>query len=94
MQEAYKDIEKFAGKDTLVTWVAVTGQDATFQKKNTGYVGTAYEDGAILTEKTSIATVQATASTYWYDPTNDILYVHCSDGADPDTHTMTVATED
>jgi len=94
LQEAYKDIENFSGKDTLTTFTATSGQDKTFEKHNTGYVGVVYEDGVILTEKTSIATVQATASTYWYDSTNDILYVHCSDDADPDTHTIQTAAED
>ncbi|MBC8181493.1 hypothetical protein H8E88_10260 [candidate division KSB1 bacterium] len=94
LQYIFSSIEKFSGLETIVTFTATSGQDKTFDKRNTGYVGIVYEDGVALTEKTSIATVQATASTYWYDSTNDILYVHCSDDADPDTHTITVAAED
>jgi len=92
LQLAFKDIEDWAGLDSLFVFTVVSGSAQTFSKHNTGYVGAVYEDGAALTVKTSIATVQATASTYWWDPTNDILYVHCSDGLDPDTHTMTAAT--
>ena len=46
------------------------------------------EDGTALTEQSSIATVEANASSYWHDTANGKLYVHCSDGADPDTHTI------
>jgi len=92
LQLAFKDIEDWAGLDSLFVFTVVSGSAQTFSKHNTGYVGAVYEDGVALTVKTSIATVQATASTYWWDPTNDILYVHCSDGLDPDTHTMTAAT--
>jgi hypothetical protein len=94
LQYVLADIEQFNGIRTIETFTATSGQDKTFDKRATGHVGIVYEDGVPLTEKTSIATVQATASTYWYDSTNDILYVHCSDDADPDTHTITVASED
>lgn len=94
LQYVFKDIEKFNGQETIETFTATSGQNKTFDKRNTGYVGIVYENGVPLTEKTSIATVQADASTYWYDSTNDILYVHCSNDADPDTHTIKVASED
>jgi len=67
---------------------------STYFKSNTGYYGAVFEDGVALTAKTSISTVEATASTFWYDSDNDILYIHCSDGLDPDTHTITAGTED
>lgn len=35
--------------------------------------------------------VEATASTYWHDTTNGILYVHTADDADPDTHDAVIA---
>lgn len=86
LQYVFNGIEKFSGIETIETFTATAGQSKTFDKRNTGYVGIVYEDGISLTEKTSIATVEATASTWWYDSTNNILYVHCSDDADPDTH--------
>jgi len=88
LQLVFKDIEDYAKGDTLSTFTVVSGNDKTFSKHNTGYYGAIYEDGVELTEKTSIATVQATASTWWWDTTNDILYIHCSDDLDPDTHTI------
>jgi hypothetical protein len=93
LQLAFKDIEDFAGLDTLTGFTAVSGYDETFSKHNTGYYGVVYEDGIKLTEQTSIATVQANASSFWYDSVNDILYIHYSDD-DPDTHTITAGTED
>lgn len=94
LQLAFGGIEDFAGLETLSTFTAVSGQDKTFSKRNTGYFGAVFENGVAMTEKTSIAEVQATASTFWYDSTNDILYLHCSDDADPDTHTITAMTDD
>jgi len=88
LQSVFKDIESFQGNDTLVTWGLDSG--STYSKYNTGHVGAVWENGVSLgTEKTSIATVEAAAGSWWWDSTNDILYVHASDSADPDTHTMT-----
>ncbi len=42
-----------------------------------------FEDGESYVEKTSIATVEATASTFWFDYDNRFLYVHTSDSTDP-----------
>lgn len=42
-----------------------------------------FEDGDVYVEKTSIATVQATAETFWFDYDNRILYIHTTGGADP-----------
>ena len=50
------------------------------------YVGVR-ENATDLTEQTSIATVDATAGTWWHDGANGKLYVHSTDGSDPDTFT-------
>lgn len=42
-----------------------------------------FEDSDAYVERTSIATVQATASTFWFDYDNRILYIHTSDDSDP-----------
>ena len=42
-----------------------------------------FQDSVSYVEKTSIVTVEATASTFWFDYDNRILYVHTSDGTDP-----------
>jgi len=94
LQYIFNGIEKFSGIETIETFTATSGQDKTFDKRGTGYVGIVYEDGVPLTVKTSIATVQAAASSYWYDSTNDILYIHASGSDDPDNYTITVAAED
>lgn len=39
-------------------------------------------------KKTSITDVTNTANTYFYDSANHKLYIHCSDGANPSTHTI------
>lgn len=42
-----------------------------------------YEDGEEYTEKSSINEVEATASTFYFDTSAKILYVHTSTGANP-----------
>lgn len=42
-----------------------------------------FENGDAYVEKTSIVTVEATASTFWFDYDNRILYIHTSDDTDP-----------
>lgn len=93
LQFVFASIEKFSGIKIIKTFTATSGQSNTFEKSHTGHVGIVYEDDAVLTEQTSIANVESNASSFYYDSTNDILYVHCSD-ADPDTHVIKVGSED
>ncbi len=89
LQSVFKNLENFQGRDRLVTFVSTSGN--VYQKNNTGHIGTVWENSVSLgTEKTSIAEVEAAAGSWWWDSTNDILYVHSSDDADPDTHTIEV----
>jgi len=43
------------------------------------------ENATDLTERTSISTVNSNAGSFWWDEANEVLYVHSSTGADPDT---------
>jgi hypothetical protein len=47
-------------------------------------------DGVALLVKTSIATVEATAGTYWHDTANALLYIHPPDDGSPNHHTVIV----
>ncbi len=47
-------------------------------------------DGVTLLAKTSIATVEATAGTYWHDTANGLLYIHPPDDGSPNHHTVIV----
>jgi hypothetical protein len=66
----------------LEDFAAVSGQANTYRINNTGYVEQVFDDGDQLTEKTSIATVQATAGTWWWDSDIDALYVHATGSDD------------
>jgi len=46
------------------------------------------EDGTALTEKTSIATVEAISGSYWHDTANSKLYMHPSGDDSPALHTI------
>ena len=48
------------------------------------------ENGVAYTAKTSIADVDAAASSFYHDTTNGVLYVHASDSGTPDDFTIMV----
>jgi fibronectin type 3 domain-containing protein len=68
----------------LTTWTLTSGvtYETAFDEDGATLVA-AYENGVALIPKSSIATVEATAGTYWHDTTNKKVYVHTMDGDDP-----------
>lgn len=58
-----------------------------FKKYSTGNIEKLFENSVALTKVSSVASINA-ASKWFYDGTNDILYLRASDDADPDTHIM------
>ena len=86
LQMVFKDIEKFNGLVIRETFVSESGN--VYRLANTGLVANVQENDVALLLKTSIAEVEAAAGSFWYDSTLDILYMHSSDDADPDTHTI------
>jgi hypothetical protein len=50
------------------------------------------ENATALTERASLAAVDAAAGSWWWDEPNELLYVHTSTGADPDTFTLVQAS--
>ena len=75
LRRVFDGIDNFASRNVMNEFTLVSGQTNTYEKRNTGYVGAVWQDGTELTAKTSIATVEGTAGTWWYDSTNDILYI-------------------
>ena len=76
--------------------VYVSSGDPIYQKTFSEIPRVVLEDGVLLTYvlwDTDIATTAASmsAGTFTIDSSNKIAYVWCTDGADPDTHTMEVA---
>ena len=88
LQRVFSDIEKYQNKDVLESWTIVSGQTYTYFKEGTGFVSAVFENGLMYTEKTSIATVEATTSTWWYDGTVDILYIQTSGSDAPSGYTI------
>lgn len=48
-------------------------------------VSSVEHNGTALTAKSSIATVDGTAGTYWHDTANDLLYIHTTDSSNPNS---------
>lgn len=55
-----------------------SGKTLTYQRSQTTDPFAAFENGALLLVKTSIATVEATSGTFWWDGSAN-LYIHASD---------------
>lgn len=87
-------IEMCQQKRVVEGWVLASDQTKTYQHYATGQVNQVFADGVKLTAKTSIATVEATASTWWYDPATDIVYIQNSAGTDPDSSNVIEVGED
>ena len=85
LQRVFHRIEDYAARSVVKTWTNTSG--SVYEHQHTGYVGGVWEDGSALVIKTSIAEVEATVSTFWYDPATDILYVQMAGSGDPDAIT-------
>lgn len=75
-------------------WTLTSGRTKTYEIAEANDVKAVIEvdTGIGYNLKTSVANVEATAGTYYYDSVADKLYVHASNNADPDTHTIEVIT--
>ena len=71
-----------------------SGQTITYQNLGVGYITQATQDSKLLTSRSSIALVEANAGSFYYDSTNYILYVSCTDSVDPDgNHTIEIGVD-
>jgi hypothetical protein len=73
----------------LAGWTLTSGvtYEQTIQDRGID-IEAVYENGTAYTEKTSIATVEATASTFWFDYFNRKLYIHTSGGTAPGNYLL------
>lgn len=94
LQIVYSEVEKYNIRETLSGFTIVSGQTNTYSYPSPGYVGAVWEDNSALTVKTSIALVEASASSWYWDSDADMLYVHISTSGDPDTKTIKMAPYD
>ena len=86
LTDAYARIEEYAAmRMRLEGFEAYSG--SVYKLENSGHVEKLYEDGTELVEVDSLGEVNG-AGKWYYDSSEDVLYVWCSDGADPDTHEM------
>jgi len=76
LRDVFPEVDQYHGKRLIERFVTVAGNANTYMAEGTGYVEQAFDDGVQLVVKTSIATVQATAGTFWYDSDTDLLYIH------------------
>ena len=90
LTDVFPDIERYQEKFILEDWYATSGQNSTYEVRGCGQVNMVFDDGEMLTEKTSIATVEGTAGTWWYDSDNDIVYVHAKGSDDLTSASITI----
>lgn len=79
----------FIPSENTVGWALTSGQTYTFEKERVNEIVGVHErdTNTGYTPVTSIALVESTPSSYWHDTSTGTLYIHCSDGGDPDTTT-------
>jgi len=82
------EVEKYQNRELIDGFTLTTGQTVVYKKVGLGQVNMVFENGAQLTVKTSIATVAATAATWWYDSNTDALYIHTTASVDPEAYTI------
>jgi len=86
LTDVYSQIEEYASTRFSIKAFSIHSSSANIYKSyDSGEVEELFEDSVRLTEVSAIASINA-ASKWYYDSTNDILYVRSSDDADPDTH--------
>lgn len=76
----------------LTGWALSSSQTYTYEAafdERGAELDAVYENGIVLTEKTSIATVEGTAGTWWHDTATGKVYVHTLAGDDPINYTLT-----
>jgi hypothetical protein len=75
-------------------WTKSTGKTYTYYLTSKKYGGRhikkVTEDDTELVEIASIDLCESTTGSYFLDSSDGNLYVHCTDGADPDTHEIEV----
>ena len=81
LQRVLTNLEQYQHMDVLAGWTLDSG--VTYSKFGTGSSPMVFEGGNQYVEKSSIATVEATSSTFWYDSSVDKLYIHTSDDTAP-----------
>lgn len=90
LTDQYPDIGRYTENRILENWYATSGQNNTYEVRGCGQVNQVFDDGEQLTEKTSIATVGATAGTFWYDSDVNTVYVHAKGGDNLTTASITI----
>ncbi len=92
--QAYTGEEVILSAGTLKTGFVLTdGKTNTYQATETAAsISFAWQNDNYTryTSTSSIALVEASASTYYLDAANDLLYVHTADGTNPDDHAIEV----
>lgn len=75
-----------------VGWTLTSGKTKTYQISQGTSVAAVVEmdTGAGYSKQASTSAVESNAGSYYYDSSGHILYVHCSDDADPATHSVLV----
>jgi len=86
LTDVFQQIEEYAStRFPLKNFELYSAGGTIYRTFNTGDVDKLYQDGIRLTEVSTIVSISA-VSRWYYDATNDILYMRSSDSLDPDTH--------
>lgn len=81
--DAYQDIESYKNLSTLTGFELSSG--SIYKLDQSGLAEMVFEDGE---ELTAASNASVSAGQFYYDAAADLLYLQCSDSANPSTHTI------
>ena len=94
LTDVYSQLAQFNLAKEIEEWTITSGQTYTYYKGGVGQVNMVFEDGVKLALKTSIATVEAAAGSWWWDSATNLLYVQTTGTDTPNDTYIIEAGED
>ena len=88
LTDVYFDVERYKGYLLLDSTKWSLDAGSRYKQEETGYIEALFEDSVTLGDAEANKTAVDSNGEWFYDSTADILYVQCSDGANPNTHVM------
>lgn len=88
LERVFPRLEEYQLREITENWTKTSGQTNVYEKGGVGHVGQVFENDTMYTVKTSVALVDATASTWYYDSNVDKVYIHTSGDDAPSGYTI------
>jgi len=89
LQAVYPNLNELQENRIVEDWTVYSG--SVYRSNNTGYVAKVFQDSVALTA--SVSLVAISAGKFYYDSTNDILYIQTTNSSAPDNFDITIGVD-